>query len=127
MAISSNDLSDKEWERIRPLLPPQRQRVGRPAHDHRRIISGILWVERTGGPWRQMPRCYGAWSTVASRYYRWKKSGVWQRVKRVLDEMAEEAYLVSLAQRQMLHPRPVWPGTRISAYANSPAVKSRIP
>ncbi|MFC1463313.1 MAG: transposase [Candidatus Brachytrichaceae bacterium NZ_4S206] len=119
MVIRSNDLSDKEWERIRPLLPPQRHRVGRPAHDHRTIISGILWVERTGGPWRQMPRCYGAWSTVASRYYRWKKAGIWQRVKRVLDEMAEEAYLASLAERQILNQRPIWQTIRTQARSDT--------
>ncbi|BCX05220.1 MAG: hypothetical protein KatS3mg053_3158 [Candidatus Roseilinea sp.] len=115
MVIRSINLSDKEWERIRPLLPPQRQRVGRPAHDHRTIISGILWVERTGGPWRQMPRCYGAWSTVASRYYRWKKAGIWQRVKRVLDEMAEEAYLASLTERQLVNQRAIWQMPRVNA------------
>lgn len=119
MVIRSSDLSDKEWERIRPLLPPQRQRVGRPAHDHRTIINGIWWVERTGGPWRQMPHCYGAWSTVASRYYRWKKAGIWQRLKRVLDEMTEEAYLALLADRQLLNPRPVWQTMRIQARSDA--------
>jgi len=77
-------LSDAEWARIAPLLPPQRPRIGRPAHDHRRIVSGILWVQRTGGPWRQMPIRYGRWTTVASRYHRWKKAGVWQRVQAAL-------------------------------------------
>ncbi len=119
MITRSNDLSDKEWERIRPLLPPQRPRVGRPAHDHRTIISGILWVERTGGPWRQMPRCYGSWSTIASRYYRWKRAGIWQRVKRVLDEMAEEAYLASLAEKQLLNQRSIRQTIQIRSHSET--------
>lgn len=80
------ELSEAEWARIKPLLPPQRPAKGRPAQDHRAIVSGILWVERTGGPWRQMPSQYGVWSTVASRYHRWKKSGVWQRIQAALRE-----------------------------------------
>lgn len=104
-----SDLSDFEWARIKPLLPPQKPHVGRPSLDHRKIINGILWVERTGGPWRQMPRCYGTWSTVASRYHRWKKTGVWQQVKRVLDEMAEQAYAASLTNGQNAnYSDPVW-------------------
>lgn len=84
-------LSDAEWARIKPLLPPQRPPVGRPARDHRTIVSGILWVQRTGGPWRHMPKQYGPWSTVASRYHRWKKAGVWDRVQAVLREQERSA------------------------------------
>jgi transposase len=79
-------LTDAEWYRIEPLLPPQKPRTGRPAHDHRRIISGILWVQRSGYPWRSMPSQFGRWSTAASRYHRWKKDGVWQRVEQALGE-----------------------------------------
>lgn len=77
-------LTDEEWQSIKPLLPPQKPRTGRPAHDHRRIVSGILWVQRTGYPWRDLPRQYGPWSTIASRYHRWRKAGVWQRVEAAL-------------------------------------------
>lgn len=74
-------LSDARWERLRPLLPPQKQRTGRPSHDHRTIMEGILWVLRTGSPWRDLPETdFGPWETCASRYYRWVKAGVWARV-----------------------------------------------
>jgi transposase len=75
-----SDLTEVEWRCIQPLLPPQKPKTGRPAHDHRTIVNGILWVHRTGAPWRQLPERYGAWSTVASRYRRWRQSGVWARV-----------------------------------------------
>jgi transposase len=42
------DLTDREWARLEPLFPPRKPRTGRPNHDHRRIVSGILWVLRTG-------------------------------------------------------------------------------
>lgn len=60
-------LTDAEWERVRPLLPPQRGRVGRPLNDHRQVLGGILWVAGTGSSWREMPEEYGDWSTA---YYR---------------------------------------------------------
>jgi transposase len=69
------DLNDRQWARLEPLLPPQRPRTGRPNHDHRRIVSGILWALRTGAPWRDLPERYGPVGTVSSRFYRWREAG----------------------------------------------------
>jgi hypothetical protein len=69
-----------QWEQLAPLLPPQRPRTGRPAGDHRIVLSGILWVLRTGAPWRDLPEYFGSWSTAYSRFRRWTQAGVWQRV-----------------------------------------------
>ena len=52
-------LSDAAWARLRPLLPPQKPRTGRPAKDHRLVVEGILWALRTGAPWRDLPERYG--------------------------------------------------------------------
>ena len=83
------DLSELEWARLVPLLPPQKPRVGRPAEDHRRVVNGILWILRTGAPWRDLPRRYGKWTTVASRFYRWRAAGVWDRALSRLQEQTE--------------------------------------
>ncbi len=74
--MESSDLTDSRWERLRPLLPPQKPRTGRPARDHRTVLDGILWILRTGCPWRALPERYGSWKTVASRFYRWQRAGV---------------------------------------------------
>ena len=74
------ELTDKQWERLEPLLPPQKPETGRPNLDHRQVINGILWILRTGAPWRDLPERYGKWSTVSSRFYRWRKAGIWERV-----------------------------------------------
>src|SRR5690606_72750 len=71
-----SDLTNEEWERIAPLLPPQKPKVGRPASDHRRIVNGMLWVMRTGASWRRLPARYGSWRTVASRVSPGRKQGV---------------------------------------------------
>jgi len=75
--MKTSDLTDTQWERLGPLLSPQKPRTGRPANDHRTVLNGILWVLRTGSPWRALPERYGSWKTVSSRFYRWQKAGIW--------------------------------------------------
>ncbi len=87
-------LSDAHWEQLRPLLPPQKPQTGRPATDHRLIVEGMLWVARTGSCWRELPEHFGPWSTVASRYQRWVKEGLWTRILQVL-RPSETAFLSS--------------------------------
>ncbi len=85
-------MTDKQWERLKPHLPPQKPPTGRPNADHRRIVNGIIWIDRTGAPWRDLPERYGSWRTVASRFYRWQKAGIWDRILAALQhqEDAEE-------------------------------------
>jgi len=80
LTLPRGEVSDAEWERVRALLPPQKPRTGRPRHDHRRVLSGILWVLRTAAPWREMPPQFGKWDTAYARYRLWCKQGLWQRI-----------------------------------------------
>jgi transposase len=84
-------LTDQQWERLQPLLPPQKPPTGRPAADHRRILNGLLWILRTGAPWRDLPERYGAWQPVASRFYRWRHAGSWDRLFAVVQQQADAA------------------------------------
>src|SRR4051794_40356946 len=72
-AMRRGDLTDQQWQQLEPLLPPEKPRTGRPNEDHRQILNGILWIHRTGAPWRDLPRRYGPVGTVSSRFYRWRK------------------------------------------------------
>ncbi|RKH51762.1 transposase [Corallococcus sp. AB050B] len=79
--MERGELTDEQWERLAPLLPPQRPAVGRPNKDHRLVVEGICWALRTGTPWRDVPReRFGSWKTLTSRFYRWQESGIWKRV-----------------------------------------------
>jgi hypothetical protein len=80
------ELSDTQWTRISPLLPPQKPSSGRPANDHRTTLAGMFWVVRTGSSWRDLPEHFGAWQTIHSRYQRWRKAGIWQRILDVVQE-----------------------------------------
>jgi transposase len=85
------DLTNDEWQRLEPLLPPQKPKTGRPAADHRRIINGMLWIARTGAPWRDLPERSGAIGTVSSRFPRWRQAGVWDRILAALQQQADAA------------------------------------
>ena len=74
--MSRGDLTDLEWRILNPLLPNRGER-GPPILDKRRTVNGILWVLRTGAPWRDMPERYGNWNSVFVRFTRWSKLGVW--------------------------------------------------
>ena len=86
--MGRGDLTDQQWQQLQPLLPPQKPPTGRPAKDHRTIINGILWVLRTGAPWRDLPERYGLWRTVASRFYRWRKDGLWDRLLTLVQQQS---------------------------------------
>ena len=87
--MNRHELTNIQWERLQPLLPPQKPKTGRPAADHRRILNGILWLLRTGAPWRDLPERYGPWATVASRFYRWRKAGIWARLFAAVQQQAD--------------------------------------
>jgi len=79
-------LTDAEWAAVAPLLPPQRPPRGRPRHDHRVVLSGILAVVLTDGSWRAMPREYGKWERAYKRYQVWCASGLWPRILAALGQ-----------------------------------------
>jgi transposase len=86
--MGRGDLTDQQWQQLEPLLPAQSPKTGRPNKDHRTIINGILWVLRTGAPWRDLPERYGPWRTVASRFYRWRWDGQWDRLLKAVQRQA---------------------------------------
>jgi transposase len=75
------EASDSEWERIKDLLPPERTGgPGRPSGDNRNALNGILWIARSGAPWRDLPERYGSWSTLYDKFARWSDIGVIEKI-----------------------------------------------
>jgi transposase len=74
------ELSDETWASIAPHLPPERGRKARPATDNRRMVNAVLWILRTGAPWRDLPEHYPPWKSVHTRFSRWSAQGIWQGV-----------------------------------------------
>ena len=79
-------LSNRQWKRIRPLLPGKASDPGRTARNNRLALEGILWIARTGAPWRDLPDEFGRGHTAYQRFNRWVKRGVLDRVFHVLNK-----------------------------------------
>lgn len=86
MSKRRHELTDEQWQQLEELLPPQKPKTGRLNLDHRTVINGMVWILKTGAPWRDLPERYGKWQTVASRFYRWQQSGVWDRILAALQQ-----------------------------------------
>lgn len=78
------DLSDRQWEKIRRLLPPpksNRQTGGRPCTtDRREVVNACLYQVRTGAAWRMLPHDFPAWDIVFHYFDSWKKDGTWEKI-----------------------------------------------
>jgi transposase len=83
------DLSEQEWALIAPSLPNKPRGV--PRADDRRVLNGIFHIPRTGSPWRDLPECYGPYTTCYNRFNRWAKAGVWLKVFETLSERLSQS------------------------------------
>mgnify|MGYP002243609545 FL=1 len=84
------ELTDEEWNQIVSLLPPENSgKQGRPSKCNRTILNGIVWIARSGAPWRDLPERYGPWQTVYSRFRKWMEDGILDNIFRVLSLDAE--------------------------------------
>lgn len=84
-----HELTDAQWARLAPLLPPQKPQRGRPARDHRQMVNAMLWIHATGAPWRDLPERYGPWQSVATRFYRWVAAGIWNAILAALQRQGD--------------------------------------
>ena len=79
--IERHEMTDEQWDRIKDMVPPERSGgKGRPAKDNRMMINAIIWILKTGAPWRDLPERFGSWNSVYSRYSRWTKRGIWEKI-----------------------------------------------
>ena len=85
--MARHGLSEEQWETVRAVLPPV-ARLGRKPVDRRLILEGILYVLKTGCPWRDLPAEFGNWSTFYERFRLWSHSGVWQQILQALQARA---------------------------------------
>jgi transposase len=93
-------ISDADWDRIKDLLPGQPGQHGGVAVDNRLFVDAVLYVARTGIPWRDLPERFGHWNSVWRRFDRWAARGVWAKVMAELrDEDLEWLILDSTTVR----------------------------
>ncbi len=98
-------LRDDQWGRIEGLLPGRAGHVGMTARDNRLFVEAVLYRYRAGIPWRDLPDRFGAWKVVHTRFSRWAKGGVWERLLQhfAADADTEYAMLDSTVVRAHQH------------------------
>ena len=75
-----HELSESEWLRLEPLLDGVVGQEGRTGDDNRQFINAVVWIARTGAPWRDLPERLGNWHTHYTRFRRWSEKGKWQAI-----------------------------------------------
>jgi len=75
-----HEISDERWNKIKDLLPGKPSDPGRTAVDNRGFLNAVLWIAKTGAPWRDLPERFGEWNSVFQRFNRWCKRGAWARL-----------------------------------------------
>lgn len=98
-------MRDDQFERIAVLLPGKASDPGRTAADNRLFVEAVLWIARTGSPWRDLPRQFGPWNSAYQRFARWSRRGVWYRIFAQLAQDAdfEEVFIDSTIVRAHQH------------------------
>lgn len=84
--LRRHELTDAQWDAVQNLIPGKPGDPGRTGDDNRRFRGAVLYVARTGIPWRDLPERYGHWNSVWKRYDRWCAGGVWAAMAEVLGE-----------------------------------------
>jgi transposase len=87
-------LSDEMWARVAPQIIGDERTRGTSGRDNRMFVEGVLWIVRTGAPWRDLPEVFGEWNSVFRRFSRWSRKGVWHRIFEAMSDDADFEYLI---------------------------------
>lgn len=87
-------LSDAQWARIAPHIIGDERTRGTSGHDNRMFVEAVLWVVRTGSPWRDLPDVVGGWNSAFRRFSRWSAKAVWWRIFAAMADDPDFEYLI---------------------------------
>lgn len=86
--MQRHELTDEQWEKVEQVLP---RPFGRPSMEgDRNFINGVVWIAKTGAPWRDLPQQFGPWTTIHGRFLRWAKQDRWYAIFRAVCENEDE-------------------------------------
>ena len=80
-------LTDEQWDRIQDLLPGKLGDPGRSGQDNRLFVDAVLYVAKTGVPWRDLPERFGNWNSLWRRFDRWCEKGIWEAIVQELGQL----------------------------------------
>ena len=87
-------LSDAQWARVSGLISGRPEAPGSTGRDNRMFVEGVLWIVRSGAPWRDLPEVFGRWNSAFRRFSRWAAKGVWDRLFAAVSDDTDFEYLI---------------------------------
>jgi len=84
--LRRHEITDQQWNAIKDLLPGQEGYPGATAKDNRLFVNAVMWIAKTGAPWRDLPDRFGKWNSVFQRFNRWCKAGVFSKIMEHLQD-----------------------------------------
>ena len=102
--LHRHDINDAMWNKLAPKLPGQAGQWGGIAQDNRRFINAVLWILRTGAPWRDLPSDYGNWNSQSKRFHRWVDKGIWENLLTEFIDEPDYEWLMIDASHVKCHP-----------------------
>ncbi len=91
------ELTNVQWVRISKLVPGKKGDRGRAGEDNRLFVDAVLWILRTGAPWRDLPSAFGRWNSVFVRFNRWSRKGVWESLFKALADYPDFEHVMIYA------------------------------
>ncbi len=89
--MKRHELSDEQWACVATLLPKRKAKTGRPGSDPRLMLNAIVWILRTGAPWRDLPERFGPWQTAYDHFSKWRRDGFFERILEALQIRLDRA------------------------------------
>jgi putative transposase len=116
-------LRDAQWDRLSAHIIGDARSRGSSGRDNRMFVEAVLWLVRTGAPWRDLPEAFGHWNSIFRRFSRWSAKGIWQRIFAAMADDPDFEYLIldSTIVRAHQHAAGAKKGLRIRRSA-APAV-----
>ena len=108
-------LKDAQWARMAPHIIGDERSRGTSGQDNRLFVEAVLWIVRTGAPWRDLPEAFGHWNSIFRRFSRWSAKGVWHRIFAAMADDPDFEYLIldSTIVRAQQHAAGAKKGLRI--------------
>ena len=89
-----HEITNEQFKKIEFILPGRSGHIGVTAKDNKNFINGVLWIFKTGAPWRDLPERYGNWKNIHRRFSRWSKAEIFDKIFRILSEDADMEFLI---------------------------------
>ena len=102
--MSAVKLTPEQWSKILDFLKEKTGVYVKSEQECKRFIEGVLWMSRSGAPWRMLPAGYGKWYSVYRRFSRWNEQGIWEKMHQHSADDPDMEHLIIDSTTVRAHP-----------------------